>query len=396
MSSPRKKHRVLNAFFLIFVILITLWLVVSSAYLVLRTLAQKEQKLPSLFGYQISVEMTGRMEEIVPNGSVVLVEEKPNPSVGDIILYQTSEDENPVSGRIKEILSFDNEPEYAVSFDAETGTIVNVYRSSVYGQVMYTIPFLGHVVNYLNSFNGILFAVLVPGIFLIALLVIRMILSIRASRKAENDEDGEEDAFTVSSIPIERESNAELAYRNEELDAIWKSRQAGLSETEDIATDQDMVQQLSNLNNSFAADSAAVQKQEETRKAEAEKIVSEISGQSAPIVKSKPEALQSPAVVKPEEEKNFDYSQLISTLGLESKESSDLISMLRQYGVTDKDTVESVQKAAPFIRPVVTDHSVDLDLEDRSIKKIRVVSDEYGKFLIIESDQVETKIRLPF
>ena len=396
MSSPRKKHRVLNAFFLIFVILITLWLVVSSAYLVLRTLAQKEQKLPSLFGYQISVEMTGRMEEIVPNGSVVLVEEKPNPSVGDIILYQTSEDENPVSGRIKEILSFDNEPEYAVSFDAETGTIVNVYRSSVYGQVMYTIPFLGHVVNYLNSFNGILFAVLVPGIFLIALLVIRMILSIRASRKAENDEDGEEGAFTVSSIPIERESNAELAYRNEELDAIWKSRQAGLSETEDIVTDQDMVQQLSNLNNSFAADSAAVQKQEETRKAEAEKIVSEISGQSAPIVESKPEALQSPAVVKPEEEKNFDYSQLISTLGLESKESSDLISMLRQYGVTDKDTVESVQKAAPFIRPVVTDHSVDLDLEDRSIKKIRVVSDEYGKFLIIESDQVETKIRLPF
>ncbi len=396
MSSPRKKYRVLNAFFLIFVILITLWLVVSSAYLVLRTLAQKENKLPSLFGYQISVEMTGQMGEIVPNGSVVLVEEKPNPSVGDIILYQTSEDENPVSGRIKEILSFDNEPEYAVSFDAETGMVVNIYRSSVYGQVMYTIPYLGHVVNYLNSFNGILFAVLVPGIFLIVLLVIRMILSIRASRKAEDDDDDEGDAFTVSSIPIERESNAELAYRNEELDAIWKSRQAGLGETEDIVTDQDMVHQLSNLNNSFAADSAAIQKQEENRKVEAEKIVSEISGQSAPVVESKPEALQSPAVVKSEEEKSFDYSQLISTLGLESKESSDLISMLRQYGVTDKDTVESVQKAAPFIRPVVTDHSVDLDLEGRPTKKIRVVSDEHGKFLIVESDQVETKIRLPF
>ena len=396
MSSPRKKYRVLNAFFLIFVILITLWLVVSSAYLVLRTLAQKENKLPSLFGYQISVEMTGQMGEVVPNGSVVLVEGKPNPSVGDIILYQTSEDENPVSGRIKEILSFDNEPEYAVSFDAETGMVVNIYRSSVYGQVMYTIPFLGHVVNYLNSFNGILFAVLVPGIFLIVLLVIRMILSIRASRKAEDGDDGEEDAFTVSSIPIERESNAELAYRNEELDAIWKSRQAGLGETEDIVTDQDMVHQLSNLNNSFAADSAAVQKQEENRKAEAEKIVSEISGQNAPVVGSKSEALQSPAAVKPEEERSFDYSQLISTLGLESKESSDLISMLRQYGVTDKDTVEAVQKAAPFIRPVVTDHSVDLDLEGRPAKKIRVVSDEHGKFLIVESDQVETKIRLPF
>lgn len=44
----------------------------------------------------------------------------------------------------------------------------------------------------------------------------------------------------------------------------------------------------------------------------------------------------------------------------------------------------------------MTDHSVDLDLEGRPTKKIRVVSDEHGKFLIVESDQVETKIRLPF
>lgn len=350
MSSPQKKYRVLNAFFLIFVILITIWLVVSSAYLVLRTLAQKEQKLPSLFGYQISVEMTGQMGEVVPNGSVVLVEEKPNPSVGDIILYQTSEDEKPVSGRIKEIISFDTEPEYAVSFDAETGLTVNIYRSSVYGQVMYTIPMLGHVVNYLNSFNGILFAVLVPGIFLIILLVIRMILSIRASRGIAEDEDGEAETFTVSPVPIERESNAELAYRNEELDAIWKRRQASLSETEEIVTDQDMVHQLSNLNNSFAADSAAVRKQEENRKAEAEKIVSEVSVQNPSDIEAKPETLQNSTVAKPAGKEPLDYDQLVSTLGLETKESSDLISMLRQYGVTDKETVESVQKAAPFIR----------------------------------------------
>ena len=94
--------------------------------------------------------------------------------------------------------------------------------------------------------------------------------------------------------------------------------------------------------------------------------------------------------------KNADFDQLVSTLGLESKESSDLVSMLRQYGITDQAAVESVQRAAPFIRPVVTDHSVELDLKNNPAKRVQIISDEHGKFLLVESDGVETKIKLPF
>ena len=44
----------------------------------------------------------------------------------------------------------------------------------------------------------------------------------------------------------------------------------------------------------------------------------------------------------------------------------------------------------------VTDRSVDVDLKQRPAQKVSVISDEHGKFLIIESENVETKIKLPF
>lgn len=390
MSSPRKKHRVLNAFFLVFVILITLWLVLSSGYLVLRTIASNEQKLPNLFGYQITAEMDGNMADVVPNGSVVLAVEKPNPSVGDIILFREESTGTALTGRIKEILSFDNEPQYSVSFDGQSGITVEVYRSSVYGQVSYIIPYLGYVVDYLNSFNGILYAVLVPGIALIVILVIRMIFSIRASKREEGEEDDEEDSFTIASVPIEPESNTELAYHNEELDAVWKRRAGGSGETDEIVTDQDMIYQMSNLNNTFAADAVKQQEQEE-----AEKIVSEL--RVKPVIPVDEPVEKPVSEVQPAKKVSVsDYSSILDQLGKENEESSDLVSLLRQYGITDEESVESVRKAAPFVRPVVTDHSVDLNLKETPAQRVRVVSDENGKYLIVESDQVETKIKLPF
>ncbi len=389
MSSPRKKHRFLNVLFLIFVLLVTLWLVLSSVYLILQNVASKEEKLPSVFGYQISVEMGNQMGDTVSIGSVVLAKEKLNPSINDVILYQDPSTALPVTGRIDKVLSFDEDPEFSIVFDAEEGVDEEVPRSAVYGEVVYTIPYLGYVVDYLNSFNGILYAVLIPGICMIVILIIKMAVSIRAAKRIEEDEDN----FSDDQDSVEQEFNVDPVYHNEELDAVWKGNQVGNRETGDILTDQDMVYQLSNLNNTFAVDSAAALKQEEVRKSEAEKIVSELALNKSSGEKN---GYGEEVSTQEREQGKSDYDNLVSTLGLDSKDSSDLISMLRQYGVTDEEAVESVRKAAPFVRPVMTDHSVDLNLENTPAQRVKVLSDETGKYLIIESDRVETKIKLPF
>ena len=217
---------------------------------------------------------------------------------------------------------------------------------------------------------------LIPGGVLLLLLIIRMIVSVRASRNSDDFEDDEPEAAE----PI---NAADLVYKSEDLDGLWDGRSETAS-AGDIVTDQDMVHRLSNLNNTLAESAAIKKQQDEFHREEAERIVSETASR-----KTEP-------AVSNEKSPETDYNRLIAELGLETKDSSDLISMLRQYGVSDEKSIESVRKAAPFVRPVMTENTVELDLDGRPTKKIRVVSDEYGKFLVVESDQVETKIRLPF
>lgn len=392
MSVPRKKHRVLNVLFLVFVILVAVWLVLSSAYLLLRTVAANEERLPELFGYWISTEMTDQMEEVIPKGSVVLAVEKMTPAVNDIVLYRDGEGFE--SGRISEILSFGSSPTYEVTYDAKEGVAEEIVYDNIYGKVVYAIPLLGYLVNYLNTFNGMLFAVLVPGVCLIILLIIRMVFSIRASRQDEDEDYLLEDEEEINAVTV-RET-VSFPARNEELDGLWqRNRPAGSSRADEILTDQDMVHQLSNMNNAFANDPGATQEIAEEKALEAEQIVSEIF---ASKVSEEPVEVVT-AVVEETVSKTddvSDYDQLIEALGLKNNDSFDLISMLRQYGVTDEAAVDSVQKAAPFVKPVITENGVDLNLENRPVQKIRVMSDEYGKFLIVETDQVETKIKLPF
>jgi len=377
MSAPRKKHRVLNFFFVLFVVVVTLWLVISSAYLLLKSSAAKEGKLPEVFGYRIAAQTDDSMGEEIPEGSLILAVEDASPNEEDIIVFYVDGEPKPQVGRVDEILSFEEDPEFSVVGDNDPNNEYTVKLSAVYGKVMYTVPYIGYAIDFLHRFNGVLFAVLIPGGVLLLLLIIRMIVSVRASRKAEDFED---DEYEETVEPI---NAADLVYKSEELDGLWDGRSEAVSAS-DIVTDQDMVHKLSNLNNALAESAAVKKQQDELHREEAEKIVLETAAQ------------RSAGTLPQKESPETDYDRLIADLGLETKDSSDLISMLRQYGVSDEESIESVRKAAPFVRPVMTENTVELDLDGRPTKKIRVVSDEYGKFLVVESDQVETKIRLPF
>ncbi|MGI5896839.1 MAG: hypothetical protein ACOX6U_07755 [Oscillospiraceae bacterium] len=393
MSSAKKKHRFLNVLFTLVVTMVTIWLVVASAYLLLRTQAVQEGKLPAAFGYQISAEKEQGMGTVVPQGSAVLSVEKPNPAINDVILYQ-KEDGAYRTGRIKEILSFEDDPEYDVIYDIGSNKIETIHKSSMVGQVVYTVPYIGYVLDYLATFNGILYTVLIPCGVLIVVLVIRVIVSFRGRRVEESE--GEE-LFRLSNSPASAELDAELAFHHEELDQIWqKNAPSGKPETERITTDQDMVFELSNMNNRFAPEQP---RNKPLAQDEAEKIVSEMrstgSEMPEPVQNVVSHGVETTKQEQHRQEDELDYSQLIATLGLEDQESSDLVSMLRQYGVQGEEA-SAVQKAAPFIKPVVTDRSVDVDLKQRPAQKVSVISDEHGKFLIIESENVETKIKLPF
>lgn len=95
-------------------------------------------------------------------------------------------------------------------------------------------------------------------------------------------------------------------------------------------------------------------------------------------------------------EEEEEISGMLLSLGLREEEVGRSLSEMKDDREKTDQVIGAIQGAEPYLHPEITDHSVRLHLEGRPVETIRVVEEENGKYLIVESDRVETKIRLPF
>lgn len=411
-ASVKRKRRFPSILFGIVVVLLTLWLIVAASYLVLKMVAEKEGALPALFGYQIACETDGQMEQIVPQGSALLVVSKPNPDVNDIVLYKTQSGAQRI-GRVSEVVSFDSDASLKIVWNLKEQSSETILRADIYGEVVYSIAYLGYVIDFLNTSTGILLAVVLPAGIVILLLTVNLVVSSRRRKQEQTEaadpDDSEDEPIRRSRfVPeVKDDFRVEASHRkNEELDRVWEvQKYAGDPNTKEILTDQDMIHQLSNLTNRFSETSEeqrtnASQENEQN----AQQILMDLQSDSEAVQtneKSVDDVLKQPYKKAQQTEtapaeKDGEYEELFRSLGMDGIESSELVSMLRDYGLNDSDVTETVQQAKPFAQPVIKENEVDLPLHGRSVEHIRVVSDQTGRYLIVHSDQVETKIRLPF
>lgn len=113
-----------------------------------------------IIGLRPFAVLSGSMEPEYPVGSLVYVK-KTDPAslrVGDVITFMQSED-TVVTHRVVEILP-DEEDETVLRFrtkgdgnDAEDGALV--HHKNVLGRVVFTVPWLGYVSNYIQNPPGI-------------------------------------------------------------------------------------------------------------------------------------------------------------------------------------------------------------------------------------------------
>ncbi|AHF05930.1 signal peptidase I SipW [Desulfitobacterium metallireducens] len=145
---------------------------------------------PKLFGHQMYEVLSGSMEPGIHTGSVIF--DKPGVDVktlkeGDVITFKAKDDPKMlITHRIVRVKTQDGAPAFQTKGDANDvvdkdlvpgGNIVAQYNNI-------TIPYLGYYLNFMKSKNGILFLVIVPGIFLI---LSTMISLSREIIKLEND-----------------------------------------------------------------------------------------------------------------------------------------------------------------------------------------------------------------
>ncbi len=152
---------------------------------------------PELFGYQIKTVLSGSMEPGIQTGSIIIIEsvteeEKNSLIPGDVITFL--EDQNTlITHRITEVNQTDNNVLYTTKGDNNNAIDRNpVLAENIVGLYTgITIPMVGYAVSFLQSPQGIILCLIIPGILMLGYSIFniwRVMRSVEKQMKPESAE----------------------------------------------------------------------------------------------------------------------------------------------------------------------------------------------------------------
>ncbi|WP_062108293.1 signal peptidase I SipW [Bacillus niameyensis] len=139
-------------------------LLISIVFVVIASRAAGGE--PSLFGYQLKSVLSGSMEPAIQTGSIIaiqLTDDRTSLKEGDVITFKTK-DNILITHRIIEIK--DNGQQYITQGDNNNAPDVEpVLAQNIVGKYKgLTIPFVGYALQFINTKQGALLVLIIPGI----------------------------------------------------------------------------------------------------------------------------------------------------------------------------------------------------------------------------------------
>lgn len=126
--------------------------------------------LPRFGGWRFDAILSGSMEPALPLGGVVVIKpaETADIGVGDIIAYGSQE--TLITHRVVDVISQPGEPSFVTKGDAnQAPDLLPVLASSVVGEVVFDMPYLGYLAAFVKTRLGFLLTIFVPGLAIIGL-----------------------------------------------------------------------------------------------------------------------------------------------------------------------------------------------------------------------------------
>ncbi len=126
---------------------------------------------PSIRGYQMLKVLSGSMEPAIHTGSVIIIKEAIDAPLktGDIVTFRSAEyDSMLVTHRIIALEESDTgDLTYITRGDANDANDLSALEpSKIQGIMLFSIPLLGYVLDFMQSREGLLFLVIIPGTLL--------------------------------------------------------------------------------------------------------------------------------------------------------------------------------------------------------------------------------------
>jgi len=125
--------------------------------------------LPIPGNYKLLTVLSGSMRPAIDIGSVVVVMPQKEYKTGDIITFDSANRANiPTTHRIDNIQIVNGAPVYTTKGDAnktEDGKKRN--QSEIEGKVIFTIPYLGYVLDFMKKPLGLALLIFIPALLII-------------------------------------------------------------------------------------------------------------------------------------------------------------------------------------------------------------------------------------
>lgn len=166
--------------------------------------------VPGVVGAEGSyVVLSGSMEPSISTGDVIVVDGVDPASIEerDVITYLRADAETPTTHRVVGITEQGDELAFVTQGDANDEPDASpVPASQVMGQVIFTIPYIGYVIEFVNTPMGFVALVIVPFV----LLLLSEMYSMLAGRNSEATEveSGEKTTKSTGSVPAHAVSAA--------------------------------------------------------------------------------------------------------------------------------------------------------------------------------------------
>ncbi|WGI17117.1 signal peptidase I [Methanonatronarchaeum sp. AMET-Sl] len=133
------------------------------------------------------IVLSDSMEPTLSRGDIVVVKDVAPESVeiGDVITFSFGEDKI-VTHRVVDIEETEERLLFVTKGDAMTSEDLNpVLEENLIGSMLFSIPFYGYLLYYVNSIYGLVLFIIVPAVLLVG-------MEIRDMVRSKNNDDGVE------------------------------------------------------------------------------------------------------------------------------------------------------------------------------------------------------------
>ncbi len=204
------------------VLLIVCMLLLAAFTLTVNLLFRSKDSLPTFFGHRYYCYQSADMEPIIPEGALVILNEKDTsaPLTNDIVLYSSTTGEYRI-GQVSLILnaatdinSTQTQPLYYLTTKTNTDSIA-VSAENIAGVCRQRSPELGAMVRFLTGIIGLILCLILPCIVLL-LYVAALYIAAREEDDDDDDDDDDTDLAFVKSIQGKKKAAAEAAKNTDE------------------------------------------------------------------------------------------------------------------------------------------------------------------------------------